>query len=154
MADPLVRPVVAVGVILLDENDQLLLIQRGRPPAAGKWSVPGGKVELGESLEAAALRELREETGLSCTLGPIVEVLDRVVRSSDGDIQFHYVILDFLGSHPQGALQPGSDSLDARFVSLADLRKLELTDGLEEVVLRARAARDANQPGPLRVHES
>ena len=144
------RPVVAVGILLLDEHEQLLLIQRARPPAAGKWSVPGGKVELGESLEAAALRELREETGLSCTLGPIVEVLDRVVRGPDGEVQFHYVILDFLGSHPTGTLQHASDCLDARFVPLADLRKYDLTDGLEEVVARARALRD----GPVRVHQS
>jgi ADP-ribose pyrophosphatase YjhB (NUDIX family) len=148
------RPVVAVGVILLDENDQLLLIQRARPPSAGKWSVPGGKVELGESLEAAALRELKEETGLACTLGPIVEVLDRVVRDAAGAVQFHYVILDFLGSGPTGALQPASDCLDARFVPLADLRQYPLTDGLEEVVARARAIRDSGASGPLRVHES
>jgi 8-oxo-dGTP diphosphatase len=146
--------VVAVGVILLDENDRLLLIQRARPPAAGKWSVPGGKVELGEALESAALRELREETGLSCTLGPIVEVLDRVVRGPAGEIQFHYVILDFLGTAPSGTLRPASDSLDARFVAIADLRKYDLTDGLEEVVARARALRAAGQPGPLRVHQS
>ncbi len=151
---PPARPVVAVGVILLDEDDQLLLIQRGRPPAVGKWSVPGGKVELGESLETAALRELREETGLSCTLGPVVEVLDRVVRGPDGAIQFHYVILDFLGSHPAGTLQAASDCLDARFVALSELRKLELTDGLEEVVTRARRLRDAGHPGPVRVHQS
>ena len=80
-------------------------------------------------------------------------MLDRVVRGPDGGIQFHYVILDFLGSQPSGTLRPASDSLDARFVALADLRKLELTDGLEEVVLRARAARDAGEPGPLRKHE-
>jgi 8-oxo-dGTP diphosphatase len=146
MAD---RPVVAVGILLLDENDRLLLIRRARPPAAGKWSVPGGKVELGESLEEAALRELREETGLECTLGPIVEVLDRVVRDGDGNIEFHYVILDFLGSAPTGTLQPASDSLDARFVPIAELRNYDLTDGLEEVVARARSG-----AGPLRVHES
>jgi mutator protein MutT len=143
------RPIVAVGIILLDDDDRLLLIQRARPPAAGKWSVPGGKVELGESLEEAALRELREETGLQCTLGPIVEVLDRVVRGANGDIEFHYVILDFVGSAPTGALQASSDCLDARFVALTDLRKYELTDGLEEVVARARAG-----GVPLRVHES
>jgi mutator protein MutT len=148
------RPIVGVGVILLDENDRLLVIQRAHPPGAGKWSIPGGKVELGESLETAALRELQEETGLSCTLGPLVEVLDRVLRGPDGEIQFHFILLDFLGSHPSGTLRPSSECLDARFVPVADLRKLELTDGLEEVVLRARSLRDAPGLGPLRVHES
>ena len=143
------RPVVAVGVLLLD-GERLLLIQRARPPAPGKWSIPGGKVELGESLEQAALRELREETGLHCTLGPIVEVLDRIVRGSDGAVEFHYVILDFLGSAPTGTLAAASDCLDARFVPVADLGQYELTDGLEEVVARARTLRD----GPVRVHQA
>ena len=152
MAAP-ARPVVAVGVLLLD-GDRVLLIQRARPPAAGKWSVPGGKVELGESLEAAALRELKEETGLSCTLGPIVEVLDRVVRAPDGSIEFHYVILDFLGSAPSGTLAHASDCLDARFVAVADLPSYQLTDGLQPVIARAGALLASGASGPVRVHES
>ena len=144
------RLVGAVGVLLLD-GDRVLLIQRGKPPSVGGVeSIPGGKVELGESLETAALRELGEETGLSCTLGPIVEVLDRVVRAPDGAIQFHYVILDFIGSAPSGQLAAASDCLDARFVPVADLPSYDLTDGLEPVIARARTLRD----GPLRVHQS
>jgi 8-oxo-dGTP diphosphatase len=143
------RLVVAVGVLLLD-GDRILLIQRAKPPAAGKWSVPGGKVELGESLEEAALRELREETNLSCTLGPIVEVLDRVVRNAQDEIEFHYVILDFVGKDPAGDLRASSDCLDARFVSLQDLSTYDLTDGLTEVIQRATKMQD----GPVRVHEN
>jgi 8-oxo-dGTP diphosphatase len=135
------RPVVAVGVVLLD-GDRVLLIQRGRPPQAGKWSVPGGKVELGESLEEAALRELREETGLACTLGPIVEILERVVHGPDREIQFHYVILDFVGSAPTGTLLPASDCLDARFVPIGELDQYELTDSLAPVVKRAKETLD------------
>jgi mutator protein MutT len=142
------RPTVAVGILVLD-GDRVLLIQRAKPPAAGKWSVPGGKVELGESLEEAALRELREETGLSCTLGPIVEVLDRVIRNGD-EIEFHYVILDFVGKDPVGELRASSDSLDARFVAISDLSSYQLTDGLTEVIERARQMKD----GPVRVHEN
>jgi 8-oxo-dGTP diphosphatase len=147
------RPVVAVGVLLLD-GDRVLLIRRARPPAVGKWSVPGGKVELGESLEAAALRELAEETGLSCTLGPLVEVLDRVVRAPDDTIEFHYVILDFLGSAPSGTLQAGSDSSEARFVAIAELGDYDLTDGLAPVVERARLIRDTQPPGPIRENQN
>ena len=147
------RPVIAVGVVLLD-GDRVLLIERARPPQAGRWTVPGGKVELGESLEAAALRELAEETGLSCTLGPVVEVLDRVVRGPDSEIQFHFVIIDFLGTAPTGELRAGSDSAAARFVRFGELASYPLTDFLEDVVSHARRIRDGELPGPVRKSET
>jgi ADP-ribose pyrophosphatase YjhB (NUDIX family) len=143
------RPVVAVGVVLLD-GDRVLLVQRGRPPGVGRWTVPGGKVELGESLEAAAARELHEETGLSATLGPIVEVLDRVVRDDAGGIAFHYVILDFIGTRPTGTLQARSDCTDARWLRLDELATLDTTDGLEPVLRRAIEMRDRGERGPYR----
>jgi ADP-ribose pyrophosphatase YjhB (NUDIX family) len=138
--------------MLLDGND-VLLIQRARPPGVGKWTVPGGKVELGESLEAAAARELKEETGLVATIGPIVEVLDRVVTASDGRIEYHYVILDMLGTEPQGVLTPGPECLDARWVGISELGSYETTDGLEPVIRRALETRDLGVPGPHRVHD-
>ena len=143
------RPVVAVGVLLLD-GDRVLLVQRARAPHIGRWTVPGGGVEVGETLEAAALRELREETGLACTLGPIVEVLDRVVRSSDGRVEYHYVILDFLGGAPTGELRAASDCADARWVRVDELDQYETTDGLAPVIRRARAMRDGGERGPHR----
>jgi 8-oxo-dGTP diphosphatase len=146
------RPVVAVGVLLLD-GDHVLLVQRAKPPAVGRWTVPGGKVELGETLEEAALRELAEETGLSATLGPIIEILDRVIREDDGTISYHYVILDFLGTEPKGTLQAASDSLDARWVAFADLASYPLTDGLKAVIDRARALSQAAALGPVRATE-
>jgi ADP-ribose pyrophosphatase YjhB (NUDIX family) len=143
------RPVVAVGVLLLD-GEHVLLVKRARPPSVGRWTVPGGKVELGESLEAAAARELGEETGLSAELGPIVEVLDRVVRAPDGRIEYHYVILDFLGSAPAGKLRAGSDSAEARWVALDELASLDTTDGLLPVIRRAIEMRDHHERGPYR----
>jgi len=144
------RPIPAVGVLLLD-GERVLLVQRARAPQIGRWTVPGGKVELGESLETAALRELAEETGLQCTLGPIVEVLDRVLHDSDGKIEFHYVILDFLGTAPTGTLVAGSDCADARFVLVSELAEYDLTDGLAEVIDRARAML-VDGGGPVRKH--
>jgi len=142
-------PVVAVGVLLLD-GDRVLLVQRARPPQVGRWTVPGGGVELGETLEEAALRELAEETGLGCTLGPVVEVLDRVLHDGDGRVEYHYVILDFLGTAPTGTLAPASDCADARWVPLSELARYETTDGLAPVIERARALRDGGAGGPHR----
>lgn len=142
-------PVVAVGVLVLD-GDLVLLVQRARPPQVGRWTVPGGGVEVGESLEEAALRELREETGLACTLGPVVEVLDRVVRDDAGRVEFHYVILDFVGTAPTGTLQAASDCADARWVPIAELDRFETTDGLAPVIHRARAMLSSGERGPHR----
>ena len=150
-------PVVAVGVLLLErdgDKERVLLIKRGRPPHVGRWTVPGGGGEIGETLEEAAARELLEETGLTCRFGPIVEVLDRIVHDADGRIEYHYVILDLLGDEPSGELRAGSDCDDARWVGLDELGRYDLTDGLEPVIGRARRMRDTalerGEAGPWR----
>lgn len=140
-----VRPTVAVGGIALDERERVLLIQRGRPPAEGAWSIPGGRVELGETLHQACVREMREETGLEVEIGPVVEVLDRITRDDGGDgerIAFHYVIIDFLVRVAGGALrspEAGDDARDARWIAFDELDRYPLTDGLIPVLERARA---------------
>ncbi|MSP60169.1 MAG: NUDIX domain-containing protein [Myxococcales bacterium] len=138
------RPVIAVGVVLLD-GDRVLLVRRGAAPAAGKWSVPGGGVNTGETLRDAAARELAEETGLAATLGPLVEVVERVHRDEAGRVRFHYVIHDYLATAPRGTLAAASDADEARFVPIADLRDLDTTSGLAEVIDRARALRDGGE---------
>lgn len=135
-------PLVAAAVVLLD-GDRVLLIRRGRPPAEGQWSVPGGGVEAGETLAEAARRELREETGLDCEIGPIVEVVERITRDETGRARFHYVIVDVLGTNPTGTLAAASDAAEARFVPFDELAQMELTAGLIPVIERARRLRDA-----------
>jgi ADP-ribose pyrophosphatase YjhB (NUDIX family) len=126
------RPTVAVAAIVFDEAGRVLLVERGRPPGVGLWTVPGGKVEPGETLAAATEREVREETGLDVTCGPLVEVIERM---GDG---YHYVILDYLAGYRGGTPCAGDDVTAARFVTDDELRALPLTDGLEPVLARAR----------------
>jgi ADP-ribose pyrophosphatase YjhB (NUDIX family) len=127
-----VTPVVAVAAIVFDEVGCVLLVERARPPGVGLWTVPGGKLEWGESLVAAVAREVREETGLVVEVGALVEVVE---RTGDG---YHFVILDYLARVTGGTLAPGSDARAVRFVDDAGLTELPLTDGLLAVLARAR----------------
>ncbi len=120
------RPQVAVGAIVC-RADELLLIRRGRAPEAGRWSVPGGRVEPGERLSDAVERELYEETGLAATCGALVGHAERI------DGTHHYVILDFeVSLIGDSAAIAGSDATDARWVPLNDIGGLALVEGLAE----------------------
>ena len=127
-------PAVAVGAFVFDAEGRVLVIERGRPPGEGLWSVPGGKLEPAETLAQAVAREVREETGLVVEVGPLACVVERM-----GD-DHHYVILDYLARVIGGALVPGSDARGARFVTDAELAELPHTDGLLPVLVRARVA--------------
>ena len=136
-------PSVAVGAFVFDATERVLLVERGRPPGVGQWTVPGGKLEPGETLAQAVAREVREETGLTVEVGALVCVVEHI---SEG---YHYVILDYLARPLDEALspQPGSDARAARFVAEDELASLPLTDGLLVVLARARAQRHRAPPG-------
>ena len=121
-------PVVAVGAVLVD-HDRLLLVRRGRAPAIGRWSVPGGRVEHGETLMEATVRELREETGLEGVCGPLIDWGEYF----EGD--HHSIIFDFEVTLV-GDDQPvaGDDAVEARWVDLPDVGELPLVDGLAELL--------------------
>lgn len=130
----ILRPQLGVSVLCHDQN-RVVLVRRGKPPYHGHWSLPGGSVDFGESLADAALRELREETGLSATLetapADLVELLPPPVqdeaRSTLAGV--HFVIAVFRARQPAGQLQAGDDALDARWVSLDALGGLAMTPG-------------------------
>jgi mutator protein MutT len=120
------RPELCVGAIAVDD-DQILLVRRGRGPAEGEWSIPGGRVEAGETLAEAVVRELEEETGLGGVCEGLAGWVERV---GDG---YHYVILDFYVTIIEGAdPKAGDDAAEAAWVPLAEVADLRLTDGLAE----------------------
>ena len=131
------RPVVGVGAVVLDGGGRVLLAKRAHEPLKGEWSLPGGGVELGEALEAAVAREVREETGLVVEVGPVVEVLDRVERAADGRIEYHFVIVDYLCHATDGRLVSGSDADDVRWVPLEQLADYRITAKAAEVIGKA-----------------
>ena len=137
---------VAVAGIVFDEAGRVLLVERGRPPGVGLWTVPGGRLELGEAIADAVAREVREETGLVVTCGPLVEIVERVTVTEAGT--YHYVILDHRATLVGGAATPvaGDDVTAARWVAADELASLPLTDGLIPVLERARAIRVVNAP--------
>jgi ADP-ribose pyrophosphatase YjhB (NUDIX family) len=115
---------LCVGAIVVDRGE-LLLVQRGRPPAVGQWSVPGGRVERGETMAAALVREVREETGLDVEPGPLVGWVERITADH------HFVIFDFVATVTgRDGLTPGDDAAAARFVPLDGLGALPLVAGL------------------------
>jgi ADP-ribose pyrophosphatase YjhB (NUDIX family) len=138
------RPIVGVGAVIV-ENDRVLLARRGRPPLEGRWSLPGGVVELGETLRAATEREALEETGLMVKAGEVLEVLDRIIPGKDSNPQYHYVLVDFL-CHPQsGELKAGSDVAEIAWAGEEELGAFNL----EQIVLEVakKAIRNARKIG-------
>ena len=126
-------PTLGVSGIVFNKHKQILLIRRNQPPAMGMWSIPGGKLEAGESLTEACRREIKEETGLDTDIKHIVAVVERRVEG------FHYVIIDYLAllaDEEHGQPVAKSDVSEARWVSLEDLDAYDLVDGIAEIILR------------------
>jgi len=126
-------PIVGVGAIVFDREGRVLLVERGKPPSMGLWSVPGGRLEPRETLAQAVAREVREETGLVVEVGTLACVLERMADD------YHFVILDYFARVIGGELAAASDARAARFVNPDELRSLPLTEGLLDVLTRARA---------------
>ena len=127
------QPRVAVGAIVFEEN-KVLLVRRGQPPAEGAWAIPGGRVELGESMQKAAEREIREETGLNVRAKDPVFTFDVVVRDDNGRVRFHYVIVDLVADYVSGELRPGDDALEARWVSSTEMESLSISPNTRNVL--------------------
>lgn len=131
-------PLVGVGAITV-ENGRVALIRRGKAPLVGEWSIPGGMLELGESLRQGAEREALEETGLVVRATELLGVFDRVVADAEGKIAYHYVLIDFLCERASGELRAGADAADARWFTPEDIAELPLAEDTAGVIRAALA---------------
>ena len=139
-------PVAGVGGVVIRDGE-VLLVRRAYPPRAGEWSLPGGRLELGESLVEGVRREVLEETGIEVDVGAVVEVFDRVHRDADGRVRYHFVIVDFLGRPVGGVLVAGDDAADARWVTRADVAGLDVNPHAMAVIDRGFDAHQTAEGG-------
>ena len=140
------RPIVGVGaVVYVTPGDAaalglpspgVILVRRGHPPLAGEWSLPGGTLEVGETLDGAIAREVAEETGLVVRVGPVIDVFDRIMLDDQERVQYHFVLVDYLCRPAGGTLRAGSDAVDIVIADPAALESFRLTEKAASVIAR------------------
>jgi 8-oxo-dGTP diphosphatase len=141
------RPIVGVGAVIVDGR-RAVVVRRAAEPLAGVWSIPGGVLELGETLRAGVAREALEETGLTVEVHGVLDVFERILPDRDGRTQFHYVLIDFLCTRVSGELRAGADAAEARWLSAAELDTFPLSDGAAGVIRKGFAALAQEGKGP------
>lgn len=129
------RPLPGVGAVVL-RDDHVLMIQRGKPPRLGQWSLPGGLHEVGETAEEACIREVMEETGIEVRIERLIDHVNVIQHDDDGRVKVHYLLLDFLAVPVGGRLQAGDDAADARWVPLTEIDALNLWTETHRMILR------------------
>ena len=131
-----VRPVPGVGALII-ENDRILLVERGREPLKGYWSLPGGAVETGERLEEALRREVREETGLEVDAVHMVEIFERIMADETGAVKYHYILIDYICRITGGMVQASDDASRAEWFTEDEIGALRITRGTPAVIAKA-----------------
>src|ERR1017187_8388424 len=144
------RPIVGVGALIFHRG-RILMAQRGKEPLKGAWSLPGGALEVGESLDAAVRREVREETGLEVKPVKVFEIFERIMRDSSGAPEYHYVLIDYICRVKGGDLCAGDDVCRVEWVLERDLPKLQITEGTLAVIKKAFIEVGAGHPRPAGV---
>ncbi len=132
------RPIVGVGAVVIRDG-QVLLVQRAQEPLSEKWTLPGGAVELGETLEEAVVRELREETGLTVRVLELVEAFERIARDDDHRPRYHYVLLDYLCVPVSGELLAGSDVAAAEWARPEEFTRYQVSETARAICEKALA---------------
>jgi 8-oxo-dGTP diphosphatase len=136
------RPITGVGAVILMQGG-VVLIRRRHEPLAGHWSLPGGTLDLGETLQAAVAREALEETGLVVDVGPLVEVFDRILLDDEGKVRYHFVLVDYLCRPVSGELRAGSDATGVAIATAGDLPKYRLAAKAFDVIQKALLMKDS-----------
>ena len=129
-------PLIGVGAVIVDAG-RVALVRRGQPPLLGEWSIPGGVLEVGETLREGATREAREETGLIVDAGELLGIFERLVPGEDGRLRYHYVLMDFLCVWTGGDLLAASDAADVRWFRPEELEALKLAPDTLAVIQKA-----------------
>lgn len=127
------RPLVGVGAVVWD-GARVLLERRGQPPALGRWAIPGGLVELGETAAAAVRREVLEECGIEIDVDAMLGLFEPIQRDHDGRVRYHYTVIDFLARYRGGELRAGDDAADVRWVAPGELPAYELSPATREMI--------------------
>ena len=130
------RPIVGVGTVVLD-GDMVLMIQRGKPPRQGSWSIPGGAQELGETIREAAQREVREETGLEIEIFGLIDVVDSVRPDADDKIEYHYTLIDVAAHAVGGTLMAGGDAQDCRWFTRPEIDAMNIWSETKRIIALA-----------------
>lgn len=143
------RPVLGIGALIFNEAREILLVERGREPLRGMWSLPGGVLETGETLVEGITREVLEETGLVVEPVRIVEIFERIIRDGEGKPEYHYVLVDYICKVTRGELAAADDVSAVRWVSKQDLNSVRLTEGTLGVIEKAYSILLCNAPAPI-----
>ncbi|HEY98447.1 MAG TPA: NUDIX hydrolase [Dehalococcoidia bacterium] len=130
-------PIAGVGVVVFKDG-KILTIKRGQEPSKGKWSIPGGRIELGETAQEAGRREVKEECSIDVQIERVLDAASNIIRDEEGRIKYHFVIIDLLARYVSGELRAQSDAEECRWVTPGEIAELDLTPLLREMLTRQK----------------
>lgn len=130
------RPIASMAACVF-EDDKILIVKRANPPSQGMWSLPGGMIELGETIQEATKREVEEECGIEIDVGDVLHAENLIVPDEKGDIRFHYVVTYLLAYYRNGEASPGSDATDIKWVKSEELSKFDMNPVVQEKIMKA-----------------